>query len=97
MMMRQPIGRRSVWCQDNNLSLNVSKTKELIMHYRKWRTEHTAIDIGTTLVEWKFLGGHITKDLSWSTHTNTVFTTPLEAENIWYWASDPEKVPQLHH
>jgi hypothetical protein len=33
--MRQPIGRRSEtwqWCQDNNLSLNVSKTKELIVN-----------------------------------------------------------------
>ena len=25
----------AVWCQDNNLSLNVSKTKELIVDYRK--------------------------------------------------------------
>ena len=24
----------AVWCQDNNLSLNVSKTKELILNYR---------------------------------------------------------------
>jgi hypothetical protein len=27
----------AVWCQDNNLSFNVSKTKELIMDYRKRR------------------------------------------------------------
>ena len=27
----------AVWCQDNNLSLNVSKTKELIVDYRKRR------------------------------------------------------------
>ena len=32
----------AVWCQDNNLSLNVSKTKELIVDYRKWRAEHTS-------------------------------------------------------
>jgi hypothetical protein len=25
----------SVWCHDNNLSLNMSKTKELIVDYRK--------------------------------------------------------------
>jgi hypothetical protein len=29
----------AVWCQDNNLSLNVSKTKELIVYYRKRRVE----------------------------------------------------------
>ena len=45
-MMRQPIGRRSeylvVWCQDNNLSLNVSKRKEMIVDYRKRRAGHTS-------------------------------------------------------
>ena len=25
----------AVWCRDNNISLNISKTKELIMDYRK--------------------------------------------------------------
>ena len=29
----------AVWCQDNNLSLNVSKIKELVVDYRKRRTE----------------------------------------------------------
>ena len=27
------------WCQDNNLSLNMIKTKEMIVDYRKKRTE----------------------------------------------------------
>jgi hypothetical protein len=35
----------AVWCQDNNLSLNVSKTKELIVDYRKRRAEHAPINI----------------------------------------------------
>jgi hypothetical protein len=30
-----------VWCSDNNLSLNVIKRKEMIVDYRKKRTEHT--------------------------------------------------------
>jgi hypothetical protein len=30
----------AMWCQDNNLSFNVSKTKEMIVDYRKKRTEH---------------------------------------------------------
>jgi hypothetical protein len=45
-MMRQPIGEEvielAVWCQDNNLSLNVSKTKELIVDYRKIRAPFTS-------------------------------------------------------
>ena len=33
----------ALWCQDNNLSLNVIKTKEMIVDYRKRRTEHASI------------------------------------------------------
>ena len=33
----------AVWCQDNNLSRNVIKTKEMIVDYRKKRTEHAPI------------------------------------------------------
>ena len=29
-----------MWCQDNNLSLTVIKTKEMIVDYRKKRIEH---------------------------------------------------------
>jgi hypothetical protein len=75
--MRQPLGRRSEnWRQDNNLSLNVSKTKELIVDYRKRRSEQAPININGVVVErvesFKFLGVNITNDLSWSKHTKTV-------------------------
>jgi hypothetical protein len=57
-----------VWCLDNNLSLNVSKTNELIMDYRRKRAEHAPIHIDGVVVEqdesFKFLGVHITKDLT---------------------------------
>ena len=65
-----------MWCQDINLSLNVSKTKELIVDYRKRWAEQAPININGALVEWvecfKFLGVHITNKLSWSKHTKTV-------------------------
>ena len=77
--MTQPIERRletRSWCQDNNLSLNVSKTKELIVDYRKRRTEHAHILIDRAVVEqvesFKFLGVHITNKPSWSKNTKTV-------------------------
>ena len=45
--MRQPMRRRTlelaVWCQDNNLSLNVIKTKDMIVDYMKRRAEHTPL------------------------------------------------------
>ena len=64
------------WCQNNNLSLNVIKTKEINVDYRKEKTEHAPILIDAAAVEqvetFKFLGVHITIKLKWSKHTMTV-------------------------
>ena len=39
---REEVRDLTVWCKDNNLSLNVIKTKEMmVVDYRKRRTEHT--------------------------------------------------------
>ena len=64
----------AVWCHDNNLSLNVIKTKEMIVDYRKRRTEHHLIDGAAVeqVESFKFFGAHITNKLSWSKHTKTV-------------------------
>jgi hypothetical protein len=37
---REEVGGLKVWCQVNNLSLNVSKTKELIVDFRRNRAGH---------------------------------------------------------
>jgi hypothetical protein len=37
---REEVRDLFVWCQDNNLSLNMIETKEMIVDYRKKRTEH---------------------------------------------------------
>jgi hypothetical protein len=67
--MRQLIGR-TVWCQNNNHSLNEIKTN------RKRRTEHASILIDGAAVEqverFKFLDVHITNKLTWSKHNKTV-------------------------
>ena len=72
---REMIRDLTVWCKDNNLSLNMIKTKEMIVDYRK-RTEHTPILIDGAVVEqvksFKFLGVHITNKLTWSKQTKTV-------------------------
>ena len=67
---REEVRELAVWCQDNNPSLNVSKTKELIVNYRKRRAEQVPININGAVVEraesFNFLGLHITNDLLWS-------------------------------
>ena len=65
---REEVRDLAIWCQDNNLSLNVIKTKERIVDYRKRRNEHAPIFIGRAVLEqvesFKFLGFHITNKLT---------------------------------
>jgi hypothetical protein len=95
-----------VWCQENNLSLNVIKTKEIIVDYSKMRTKHILIDwaVVEQVESFKFLGVHITDKLSRFKHTKIVMKRarqkpipPQETEKIWHGSSDPLKVLQLHH
>ncbi|KAK1785144.1 hypothetical protein P4O66_018556 [Electrophorus voltai] len=65
------------WCQENNLLLNVSKTKELIVDCsRKQERHYQPVRISGTTVErvnsFRYLGVHISQDLSWSRHTNSL-------------------------
>ena len=61
------------WCSDNNLFLNVGKTKEMIVDFRVKKSPPLPLYINGTEVEmvdtFKFLGTHISNDLSW--HENT--------------------------
>ncbi len=61
---------------DNCLSLNVSKTKELIVDFRKRQQQpYTPLMISGTPVErvssFKYLGVNISEDLTWTTHIQT--------------------------
>ena len=73
---REEIRQLALRCQEDNLTLNAKKTKELIVDYRVPRREHAPIYIDGVAVErvseFKFLGVHITQDLKWSTHTTHV-------------------------
>ncbi len=65
---REEVSTLTKWCQENHLSLNIDKTKELVVDYRRQSREHTPITIDKTPVErvssFKFLGIHITEDLT---------------------------------
>ncbi len=76
MAYREEVSTLTKWCQENHLSLNIDKTKELVVDFRTQSREHTPINIDKTPVErvngFKFLGVHITEDLTWSAHTDAV-------------------------
>ncbi len=73
---REEVSTLTKWCQENHLSLNIDKTKELVVDYRRQSREHTPITIDKTPVErvnsFKFICVHITEDLTWSAHTDAV-------------------------
>ncbi len=76
MAYREEVSTLTKWCQENHLSLNIDKTKELVVDFRRQSRVHTSITIDKTPVEqvnsFKFLCVHITDDLTWSAHTDAV-------------------------
>ena len=98
----------AVWCQDNNLCLNVSKTKEMILDYRKRRGEHATIHIdgavGNNGREFQGpLSRHHQQTIMVQTHQDsreegtTAPFGPQETEKIWHGSPDPQNLLQLHH
>ncbi len=70
------VERLTSWCQDNCLSMNVSKTKVLIVDFRKRQQQpYTPLMISGTPVErvssFKYLGVYISEDRTWTTHIQT--------------------------
>ncbi|XP_070400499.1 uncharacterized protein [Nothobranchius furzeri] len=65
------------WCKRNNLLINVSKTKELIVDFSTKQERNYQIPVikecpVERVSSFKYLGVHITQDLSWSCHINSV-------------------------
>ncbi len=74
MHYREEVAQLAERCVANNLSLNVEKTKEVVMDFRRRNsTDHPPLTIDSSTVErvssTKFLGVHITEDLTWTTNT----------------------------
>lgn len=69
---RDKVQRLSGWCKENNLLLNTTKTKELIIDNRK-KTDISPLSISGEWVErvtdFRFLGVQLEEGLTWSTNT----------------------------
>ncbi len=73
---REKVQRLSAWCRDNNLNFNTKQTNKQTNNHRhqeKKTTQHTGLSIDgeevERVAESKFLGFHISEDLSWSPNT----------------------------
>ncbi|KAL0195129.1 hypothetical protein M9458_008701, partial [Cirrhinus mrigala] len=73
---RHDCGGPTKEARDNNLSLNVEKMKEIVVDFRRAHTQHAPLTINGASVErvssTKFLGVHITEDLSWMNNTTAL-------------------------
>ncbi|KAI4884853.1 hypothetical protein NFI96_009066 [Prochilodus magdalenae] len=73
---REEVQQLTDWCRTNNLSLNVDKTKEMVVDFRRTRRDHSPLHIDGSTVEivksTKFLGVHLAEDLTWSLNTSTI-------------------------
>ncbi|KAI3363641.1 hypothetical protein L3Q82_001273 [Scortum barcoo] len=78
---RSKVSRLALWCEHNNLSLNVEKMKEIVVDFRRACPQHAPLTIKGATVEsmssTKFLGVHVTEDLSWTINT----TSPAKKAN----------------
>ena len=73
---RMEVEKMVDWCKENDLVLNVTKTKELIVDFRKKKTQILPLIINNQDVEivdcFKFLGTTISRDLGWVTHVQAI-------------------------
>ncbi len=103
---REEVSTLTKWCQENHLSLNIDKTKELVVDFRRQSREHTPITIDKTPVErvnsFKFLGVHITEDLTGPLHRcsaeegTSAPLLPETAEEVWNEPQHPQILLHLH-
>ncbi|KAK3539436.1 hypothetical protein QTP70_007783 [Hemibagrus guttatus] len=73
---RSEVNRLAQWCTDNNLFLKVGKTKVIVTDFRRGPPQYPPLTINGATVErvnnTKFLGVHISEDLSWMTNTTSL-------------------------
>jgi len=72
----EEIGKFTLWCEENKLSLNIKKTKEEIFDFRKSNSNHMPIVINNETVEvvteYKYLGINVDDQLKFKSHTDHV-------------------------
>ncbi|KAK3518408.1 hypothetical protein QTP70_000609 [Hemibagrus guttatus] len=73
---REEVQRLTAWCKANSLSLNVDKTKEVVVDFRRAQSDHSPLIIDGSPVEivksTKFLGVHLAENFTWSLNTSSI-------------------------
>ncbi|XP_078001064.1 uncharacterized protein LOC144453614 [Glandiceps talaboti] len=73
---RNEVNSIITWCSENNLELNVKKTKEIIVDFRRNPSDIVPLVINNSEVEivqyFKFLGVYLSADLKWEINTDHI-------------------------
>ncbi|XP_059829764.1 uncharacterized protein LOC132396201 [Hypanus sabinus] len=73
---REGLQRLTDLCRAYNLSLNVNKTKEMVVDFRRARSDHFPLNIDSSSVRivksTKFLAVHLAENLTWSFNTSFI-------------------------
>ncbi|KAK7158641.1 hypothetical protein R3I94_005089 [Phoxinus phoxinus] len=74
---REVIGDFVNWCESNHLHINASKTKEMVVDFRRRPPGTAPVNIQGVDIEmvetYKYLGVHLNKKLDWSTNTEVLY------------------------
>ena len=83
---REEVQRMVDWCGKNNLVLNVSKTCEMTIDFRKHKNPMCQLLIDNTVVKqvesFKFIGSTISSDLSWGNNTALMVKKGQQLETV---------------
>ena len=65
------------WCGQNHLRINASKTKELVIDFRRKAATHPPVNIQgldiETVDSYRYLGVHLNNKLTWTTNTDALY------------------------
>ncbi|KAI5626137.1 hypothetical protein C0J50_14127 [Silurus asotus] len=67
---REEVQWLTAWCGANNLSLNIAKTKDMVVDFRKAQSDHSPLIIDRSSME--FLGVHLAENFTWSLNTSSI-------------------------
>ncbi|KAK3539718.1 hypothetical protein QTP70_012048 [Hemibagrus guttatus] len=93
---REEVQRLTAWCKANNLSLNVDKTKEMVVDFRRAQSDHSLLFIDGSPVEiiksTKFLGVRLVENFTWSLNTSSI-TKKAQQHLYFLWRLRKARLP----